>query len=195
MPLESIEFGRIGAQAAKQVILQKVREAERAQMVDEYRDRMGELISGTVKKVTRDSIIVDLGNNAEGVLPRDQLIGREIFRMGDRISALLLEVRNENRGPQLFLSRSCPQMLVELFKIEVPEIAEDIIEIKGAARDPGDGHQPGLRQHLGEPRLVEHDLLLEPVVGDAVEEDDWGCHWGWIRLGPPEGGGSQGART
>jgi N utilization substance protein A len=135
--IDNADFGRIAAQTAKQVIVQKVREAERAQMVDEYRDRMGELISGTVKKVTRDSIIVDLGNNAEGLLPRDQLIGREIFRMGDRIRALLLEVRNENRGPQLFLSRSCPEMLVELFKIEVPEIAEDIIEIKGAARDPG----------------------------------------------------------
>jgi transcription termination/antitermination protein NusA len=135
--IENAEFGRIAAQTAKQVIVQKVREAERAQMVDEYRDRMGELISGTVKKVTRDSIIVDLGNNAEGLLPRDQLIGREIFRMGDRIRTLLQEVRNESRGPQLFLSRSCPEMLVELFKIEVPEIAEDIIEIKGAARDPG----------------------------------------------------------
>ena len=135
--IDNADFGRIAAQTAKQVIVQKVREAERAQMVDEYRDRMGELISGTVKKVTRDSIIIDLGNNAEGLLPRDQLIGREIFRMGDRIRALLLEVRNENRGPQLFLSRSCPEMLVELFKIEVPEIAEDIIEIKGAARDPG----------------------------------------------------------
>lgn len=135
--IENVDFGRIAAQAAKQVIVQKVREAERAQMVDEYRDRMGELISGTVKKVTRDSIIVDLGNNAEGLLPRDQLIGREIFRMGDRIRTLLQEVRNENRGPQLFLSRSCPEMLIELFKIEVPEIAEEIIEIKGAARDPG----------------------------------------------------------
>ena len=135
--IENVDFGRIAAQAAKQVIVQKVREAERAQMVDEYRDRMGELISGTVKKVTRDSIIVDLGNNAEGLLPRDQLIGREIFRMGDRIRTLLKEVRNENRGPQLFLSRSCPEMLIELFKIEVPEIAEEIIEIKGAARDPG----------------------------------------------------------
>lgn len=135
--IENAEFGRIAAQTAKQVIVQKVREAERAQMVDEYRDRMGELISGTVKKVTRDSIIVDLGNNAEGVLPRDQLIGREIFRMGDRIRALLLEVRSEARGPQLLLSRSNPKMLVELFKIEVPEIAEEVIEIKGAARDPG----------------------------------------------------------
>lgn len=135
--VENVEFGRIAAQTAKQVIVQKVREAERAQIVDEYRDRVGELINGTVKKVTRDNIIVDLGNNAEGLLPRDQLVGREVFRMGDRVRTLLLDVRPEVRGPQLFLSRSCPQMLVELFKIEVPEISEEVIEIKGAARDPG----------------------------------------------------------
>ncbi len=135
--IENAEFGRIAAQTAKQVIVQKVREAERAHMVDEYRDRLGELVSGTVKKVTRDSIIVDLGGNAEAILPRENLIGREIFRLGDRIRALLLEIRSEARGPQLLLSRSHSQMLVELFKIEVPEISEDIIEIKGAARDPG----------------------------------------------------------
>lgn len=135
--VENIGFGRIAAQTAKQVIVQKVREAERAQVVEQYRSRVGELISGTVKKVTRDNIIVDLGNNAEGLLPRDQLIGREVFRMGDRIRALLLDVRSEQRGPQLYLSRSCPQMLLELFKIEVPEIAEQIITLKGAARDPG----------------------------------------------------------
>ncbi len=135
--VENVEFGRIAAQTAKQVIVQKVREAERAQVVEEYRDRVGELMSGTVKKVTRDNIIVDLGNNAEGLLPRDQLVGREVFRMGDRVRALLLEVRPEVRGPQLYLSRSCPEMLIELFKIEVPEISEEVIEIKGAARDPG----------------------------------------------------------
>ena len=135
--IENVEFGRIAAQTAKQVIVQKVREAERAQMVEEYKDQVGELVSGSVKKVTRDSIIVDLGNNAEGLLPRDQLVGREIFRVGDRVRALLQDVRSEQRGPQLFLSRSCPEMLIELFKIEVPEIAEEVIEIKGAARDPG----------------------------------------------------------
>lgn len=135
--IENVEFGRIAAQTAKQVIVQKVREAERQQIVDQYRDRVGELISGTVKKVTRDSIIVDMGNNAEGLLPRDQLVGREVFRMGDRVRALLLDVRPEMRGPQLYLSRSCPEMLIELFKIEVPEIAEQIIELKAAARDPG----------------------------------------------------------
>ncbi|WP_053981602.1 transcription termination factor NusA [Marinagarivorans algicola] len=135
--IDNAEFGRIAAQTAKQVIVQKVREAERAQIVDQYRDQVGELISGSVKKVTRDNIIVDLGNNAEGLLPRDQLVGREIFRMNDRVRAVLLEIRSETRGPQLFLSRSCPQMLVELFKIEVPEIAEEVIELRGAARDPG----------------------------------------------------------
>jgi N utilization substance protein A len=135
--IENEEFGRIAAQTAKQVIVQKVREAERAQIVAQYRNQVGELISGTVKKVTRDNIIVDLGGNAEGLLPRDQLVGREIFRMNDRVRAILLEIRSETRGPQLFLSRSCPQMLVELFKIEVPEISEDIIELRAAARDPG----------------------------------------------------------
>jgi len=135
--VENVEFGRIAAQTAKQVIVQKVREAERAQIVDQYRDRVGELVSGTVKKVTRDNIIVDLGGNAEGLLPREELVGREVFRMNDRVRALLVDVRPEARGPQLYLSRACPGMLVELFKIEVPEIAEEVISLKAAARDPG----------------------------------------------------------
>jgi len=135
--VESVAFGRIGAQAAKQIIFQKVREAERARIVDSYRDRVGELVSGSVKKVTRDNIIVDLGSNAEALLPRDQLIPRETFRMGDRVRALLLEIREDHRGPQLMLSRANPGMLVELFRIEVPEIAEELIDIRGAARDPG----------------------------------------------------------
>ncbi|MDC9719489.1 MAG: transcription termination factor NusA [Gammaproteobacteria bacterium] len=130
-------FGRIAAQTAKQVIVQKVREAERAKVVELYQSRIGEIISGSVKKVTRDNVIVDLGNNAEALMARDQLIGRETFRMGDRVRALLAEVRTENRGPQLFLSRTDPKMLVELFKIEVPEISEEVIEIRAAARDPG----------------------------------------------------------
>jgi N utilization substance protein A len=135
--IENVGFGRIAAQTAKQVIVQKVREAERAQIVEEYEDRCGELISGTVKKVTRDNIIVDLGNNAEGSLPREELVGREVFRMGDRVRAILQDVRPEARGPQLFLSRACPEMLIELFKVEVPEISEEVIEIRSAARDPG----------------------------------------------------------
>ncbi|OEY65612.1 transcription termination factor NusA [Marinobacter sp. X15-166B] len=135
--IDSVAFGRIGAQAAKQIIFQKVREAERAKIVDSYRDRVGELVSGTVKKVTRDNVIVDLGGNAEALLPRDQLIARETFRMGDRVRSLLLEIRTDHRGPQLILSRAAAGMLVELFRIEVPEIAEELIEIRGAARDPG----------------------------------------------------------
>lgn len=135
--IENVDFGRIAAQTAKQVIVQKVREAERALIVDQYKGRIGELISGIVKKITRDNIIVDLGNNAEALLPKSETIGREIFRMGERVRAVLKEVCIENRGPQLILSRACQEMLVELFKIEVPEIAEEVIEIKGAARDPG----------------------------------------------------------
>ena len=135
--VENVGFGRIAAQTAKQVIVQKVREAERAQVVDEYAGRVGELINGTVKKVTRDSIIVDLGNNAEALLPREELVGREVFRINDRVRAILQDVRPEARGPQLFLSRACPEMLIELFKIEVPEVSEDVIEIRAAARDPG----------------------------------------------------------
>ncbi|AKO53712.1 transcription elongation factor NusA [Marinobacter psychrophilus] len=135
--IDSVAFGRIGAQAAKQIIFQKVREAERAKIVDSYRGRVGELVSGTVKKVTRDNVIVDLGNNAEALLPREHLIARETFRMGDRVRSLLLEIRTDHRGPQLILSRSDSKMLTELFRIEVPEIAEELIEIRGAARDPG----------------------------------------------------------
>jgi N utilization substance protein A len=135
--VENVEFGRIAAQTAKQVIVQKVREAEREIVIAQYKDRVGELVAGTVKKVTRDNVIVDLGSNAEGLLSRDQMIPRESFRMGDRLRALLIEVRSEPRGPQLILSRTSPDMLIELFKIEVPEIAEEIIEIKAAARDPG----------------------------------------------------------
>nr|MBF0685575.1 transcription termination/antitermination protein NusA [Pseudomonas sp.] len=135
--IDSIEFGRIAAQTAKQVIVQKVREAERAQVVEAYRDRLGEIISGTVKKVTRDSVIVDLGNNAEALLAREDIISRETFRVGARVRALLKEIRTENRGPQLILSRTAPQMLIELFRIEVPEIAEELIEVMGASRDPG----------------------------------------------------------
>ena len=135
--IDNVEFGRIAAQTAKQVIVQKVREAEREIVIAQYEGRVGELVAGTVKKVTRDNIIVDLGNNAEALLPRDQMIPREAFRIGDRLRALLQDVRSEQRGPQLFLSRTSPQMLIELFKIEVPEISEEVIEIRAAARDPG----------------------------------------------------------
>ena len=135
--IESIAFDRITTQTAKQVIVQKVREAERAQMIAEYEDRVGDLVTGTVKKVNRDNIIIDLGNNAEGVIFRDDMLPRETFRPGDRVRGLLYVIRPEARGAQLFVSRTHPDMLVELFRLEVPEIAEETLEIKSAARDPG----------------------------------------------------------
>lgn len=135
--IESVVFDRITTQMAKQVIVQKVREAERSQVVEAYIDQVGELVTGVVKKVNRDSVIVDLGNNAEAMLAREEMIPRETFRPGDRIRALLFAVNPEARGAQLFLSRTRPEMLIELFRIEVPEIGEEMIEIRGAARDPG----------------------------------------------------------
>lgn len=136
-PLESVEFGRIAAQTAKQVIIQKVRDAERALVAQEFMSKKGQLVTGVVKKSTRDSIILDLGGNAEALLRKDQLMPREAYRPGDRVRAYLKEISEEARGPQLILSRNCNEMLIELFKIEVPEVGEGIIEIKGAARDPG----------------------------------------------------------
>src|SRR5690606_37576350 len=136
-PMESVAFGRIAAQTAKQVIVQKVREAERAQVVEEYRGRVGTLVSGIVKRVDRNGVFVDLGGNAEGFIPRDQMIPREPVRAQDRIKAYLQEVRSEPRGPQLFLTRTAPQFLIELFKLEVPEVGQGLIQILGAARDPG----------------------------------------------------------
>jgi N utilization substance protein A len=136
-PMESVEFGRIAAQKAKQVIVQKVQEAERAQVANAYKERMGQLVNGVVKKVTRDYILLDLGNNAEAMLLRSEMIPHEAVRMGDRIRAYLFEVRSDMKGPQMVVSRTRPEMLIELFKIEVPEIGEELIEIRGAARDPG----------------------------------------------------------
>ena len=133
----SIEFGRIAAQTAKQVIVQKVREAERALVVDAYRHRIGEILSGVVKKTTRDGLVLDLGGNAEAYLAREEMLPREAFRIGERVRAVLFAVNEEGRGSQLLISRTRPEMIIELFRIEVPEIGEEIIEIKGAARDPG----------------------------------------------------------
>jgi N utilization substance protein A len=136
-PLESVPFGRILAQTAKQVIVQKVREAERAQVIEAYKDRTGQLVSGIVKRVDRNGIYVDLGSNAEGFIPREEMIPREPVRSQDRIKAFLKEIRSEPRGPQLFLSRTAPEFLIELFKLEVPEVGQGHINILGAARDPG----------------------------------------------------------
>jgi N utilization substance protein A len=136
-PMESVDFGRIGAQTAKQVIVQKVREAERAQVVAEYQDRVGELVTGIVKRVERGNVYLDLGGNAEAIIYREEMIPREAVRPGDRLRGYLKDVRSETRGPQLFISRVAPEFLVELFKLEVPEVGQGLIDIVGAARDPG----------------------------------------------------------
>ncbi|MBC2779197.1 transcription termination factor NusA [Parasphingopyxis marina] len=152
-PLPSIEFGRIAAQASKQVIFQKVREAERERQYEEFKDRAGEIITGVVKRVEFGHIVVDLGR-AEGVVRRDAQIPREIVRVGDRIRSLILKVVRENRGPQIFLSRAHPDFMRKLFAQEVPEIYDGIIEIKAAARDPGS------RAKIG---VISHDGSIDPV--------------------------------
>jgi len=135
--IDSVTFDRITTQTAKQVIVQKVREAERAQVVAQYAEKEGELVTGVVKRMTRDSILLDLGNNAEAVIFRDEMLPRENFRPGDRLRGLLFAVRPEARGAQLFMTRTQPEVLIELFRLEVPEIAEEMIDLMGAARDPG----------------------------------------------------------
>ena len=144
-PMDSVEFGRIAAQNAKQIIVQKVREAERAQVIDAYTNRVGQLVTGVVKRADRGNVILDLGANAEAFIPRDEVIVRESIRPGDRLRGYLREVRAESRGPQLFVSRTAPELLIELFRIEVPEIGEGLIEIMGAARDPGSRAKIGVR--------------------------------------------------
>ncbi|MEW8043194.1 MAG: transcription termination/antitermination protein NusA [gamma proteobacterium symbiont of Phacoides pectinatus] len=152
--MESIEFSRIAAQTAKQVIVQKVREAERAKVVEAYQDRQGELITGVVKRVERGNVMLDLGGNAEAVILREEMIPREAVRTGDRVRGYLYDVRPEPRGPQLFVSRTRPELLVELFKLEVPEVGEGLIEIVGAARDAG------LRAKIA---VKTNDQRIDPV--------------------------------
>jgi N utilization substance protein A len=148
-----MDFGRIAAQSAKQIILQKVREAERERQYDEFKDREGTIINGLVKRVEYGNVIVDVGRG-EAVLRRDQLINRELFRNGDRVRAFIKEVRSEMRGPQIFLSRTAPEFMAELFKMEVPEIYDGIIEIKAVARDPGS------RAKIG---VISFDNSIDPV--------------------------------
>ncbi len=152
--IESVEFGRIAAQTAKQVIVQKVREAERQKVVDAYKDRTGSLVMGQVKRVERGNVYVDLGENAEGFIPREELIPREAIRAGDRIRGYLYQVTSEVRGPQLFISRTAPEFLIELFKLEVPEVGQELIEILSAARDPG------LRSKIA---VKSNDSRMDPV--------------------------------
>ncbi len=145
--IANAEFGRIQAQAAKQVIVQRVREAERAQVADDYKDRVGELVTGIVKRVERGNIYVDLGGNAEAFVPRERAIPREAVRPGDRLRGFLQEIRTEARGPQLFISRSAPELMMELFKIEVPEVGQGLVEIMACARDAGDRAKIAVRAH------------------------------------------------
>ena len=152
--VENAEFGRIAAQAAKQVIVQRVREAERAQVVDAWKDRLGELINGIVKRVERGNVYVDLGGNAEALIPKDKAIPRDVLRPGDRVRGYLLDVRSETRGPQLFISRTAPEFMIELFKLEVPEVGQGLVEIKAAARDPGD------RAKIA---VLAHDHRTDPI--------------------------------
>lgn len=152
--IENAEFGRIAAQAAKQVIVQRVREAERQQVVDAFVDRVGELVTGIVKRVERGNVYLDLGSNAEAFIPRDKTIPRESARVGDRVRGYLYEVKSEVRGPQLFVSRSAPEFMIELFKLEVPEVGQGLVEIKGCARDPGD------RAKIA---VVAHDSRTDPI--------------------------------
>ena len=151
--LPPMDFGRIAAQSAKQVIMQKVREAERDRQFSEFKDRVGEIINGVVKRVEYGNVIVDVGRG-EAILRRDQLINREPFRTGDRVRAYIRDVRAEVRGPQIFLSRTAPEFLAELFKMEVPEIYDGIIEIKAVARDPGS------RAKIG---VISNDNSIDPV--------------------------------
>lgn len=150
-PIESVGFGRIEAQTAKQVIVQRVRDAERRKVVEAYKDRVGELVTGIIKRIERGNVFLDLGNNVEAFIPREEMIPREAVRSGDRLRGYLKEVRQEVRGPQLFVSRTSPDLIVALFKLEVPEVGEGIIEIVGAARDPGVRAKIAVRSN--DPRL------------------------------------------
>lgn len=149
--IESIEFGRIGAQTAKQIIIQKVREAERRKVVEEYSGRVGEVLTGLVKRIDRGDVILDMGDNVDAIIPRNELVARETFRMGDRVRAYLQEVGFRPRGAQLFMSRARNEMLSELFKIEVPEIGDDLIDIMAVARDVGFRAKVAVRAN--DPRL------------------------------------------
>lgn len=153
-PIESVAFGRISAHTAKQVIVQKVREAERLRVVDAFKGRVGELVMGVVKRNDHSGTYIDLGDNAEGFISREHMIPREAMRSGDRVRAFLQEVCEEARGPQLFLTRTAPEFLIELFKLEVPEVGQGLIEVLSAARDPG------LRAKIA---VKSNDAKLDPV--------------------------------
>ncbi|MCK5888309.1 MAG: transcription termination/antitermination protein NusA [Methylococcales bacterium] len=152
--IESVAFCRIAAQTAKQVIIQKIREAERKKVVEAYQDRIGELMTGTVKRLEKGAVYLDLGGHVEAYIAKEDMIPRESIRIGDRVRGYLKDVRSEVRGSQLFVSRSTPELLIALFKLEVPEVGEGLIEVLAAARDPGSRAKIAVRSH---------DLRLDPV--------------------------------
>ena len=147
--MPSIEFGRIAAQTARQVIIQKIREAERQLIIEQFKNKLGQLVYGTVKKVTRDNVIIDLGGKAEAFMPRSEMLPQEMFRPNDRVRAYLYDIFDHARGPQLLVSRVKKEMLIELFRIEVPEIGENIIEVKAAAREPGNRSKIAVKTNDG----------------------------------------------
>lgn len=177
-PMESIEFGRIAAQTAKQVIVQKVREAEREKIIQAFEKQVGYLVNGNVKRATREFVIVDLGNHAEGLLPKEEMIPREMYRNNDRIRCYLKEIRRDIRGPQIILSRADAGMLKALLTIEVPEIAEEVIEIKSVSRDPGSRAKVAVKTNDGriDPvgacvgmRGARVQLISEEISGERID--------------------------
>ena len=147
-PIESVEFGRIAAQTAKQVIVQKVRQAERERIVEGFRDRIGSLVLGTVKRVDRRGIVLDMGDNAEALIPREEMLPKDMVRPGDRMRGYLKEIIDSGRGPQIIISRTDPNLLIELLKLEVPEIGQEMIDIMAAARDPGSRAKIAVRANM-----------------------------------------------
>ena len=169
--IENVVFGRISAQQAKHVLMQKVREAERAKILKKYENRIGDLLIGSVKRVTRDNVILDMGAHAEALLPRDQMIPREAFRLNDRVRVSLQSLSDEPRGPQLLVSRTCPEFLVSLFKIEVPEVGEEVIQILAVARDPGSRAKIAVKTNDGRIDPVGACVGMRGVRVQAVKDE------------------------
>src|SRR5881227_1700899 len=169
--LPPLEYGRIAAQSAKQVIVQKVREAERDRQYQEFKDRIGDIVNGVVKRVEYGSVIVDLGRG-EAIIRRDEMLPREVFRNGDRVRAYIFDVRRETRGPQIFLSRTHPQFMAKLFAQEVPEIYDGIVEIKAVARDPGSRAKIGVIPWSPDIATFVVNALAPAEVAKVVIDED-----------------------
>lgn len=169
--MPSVEFGRIAVQTAKHIIMQKMREAERSKVADHYRSKLNDVLAGTVRRVTRDALFVELNKNAEAILKREDLLPREIYHVGDRIRACLIEIRPESRGIQLVLSRTHPNVLRRLFELEVPEIAEEVILIKSVARDPGSRSKMAVKTNDGRIDPIGACIGIRGTRVQAVSEE------------------------